>query len=512
MKYNSYNTNDLETRNKAIHSNEDTLILASAGTGKTKLLVDKLIYEKDHNDSYQTFAALTFTNKAAKEIKDRVKFNNRHLFIGTIDGFLEKEIIEPFISLYLKTESKLFYSYMNDNKFTSYSEGMQQIIDENIVGTYKEPSKNFKCELSLKILKEVIYSREYLKFKYKKIFIDEYQDCDFAMHSLFQFLNTQLEIKMFIVGDPKQAIYQFRGAKPQYLEELIKKDNYLKLQLNNNFRSKQNIIDFSQAISPEVEVENLVNSHSIFYYASNPSESKVNIIKFLIKESIIDLSSKTFLILGNNSDIYKLHTELDNIYPREFEIINKTNITNCINKSVLESIARFYFDSNFSEYDFIENLYLEYDNILITDIKHILLKIKNEPRIKNIEELFDRLKIPIYEFEGELESELLQTILQNDINKTLYKMQTTSKLLLTTHASKGLEADTVILFTNYFFHYQSFNAENNYVAITRAKNKLILIDDYNCRYKKRMNMLLEEHQYNKFIFDDFVTCIGNATQ
>ncbi|MBF2782716.1 ATP-dependent helicase [Staphylococcus saprophyticus] len=512
MKYNSYNTHDLETRNKAIHSNENTLILASAGTGKTKLLVDKLIYEQDHNVSYQTFAALTFTTKAAKEIKERVKFSNRYLFIGTIDGFLEKEIIEPFISLYLKTECTLFYSYTNNNKFTSYSDGIQQIIDKNIVGTYKESSKNFKCELSLKILKEVIYSREYLKFKYKKIFIDEYQDCDFTMHSLFQYLNTQLAIKMFIVGDPKQAIYQFRGANPRYLEDLIKKDDYLKLQLNNNFRSKQDIIDFSQAISPEIEVENLVNSKSIFYYASNPSESKANIIKFLIEESIIDLSSKTFLILGNNNDIYKLHKELNTIYPREFEIVNKTNITNCINKTILESIAKYYFDSEFSEYDFIENLYLEYDNILIADIKNILLKIKNEASIENIEELFDKLKIPVREFEGKLESELLQTILKNDINKTLYNMQTNSKLLLTTHASKGLEASTVILFTSYFFHYESFNVENNYVAITRAKNKLILIDDNNCRYKKRMNMLLEENQYNKFSFDDFVTDISNAIQ
>ena len=84
------------------------------------------------------------------------------------------------------------------------------------------------------------------------------------MHSLFQYLNTQLAIKMFIVGDPKQAIYQFRGANPRYLEDLIKKDDYLKLQLNNNFRSKQDIIDFSQAISPEIEVENLVNSKVYF--------------------------------------------------------------------------------------------------------------------------------------------------------------------------------------------------------------------------------------------------------
>lgn len=512
MKYNSYITHDLETRKKAIQSNEDTLILASAGTGKTKLLVDKLIYENEHNNSYQTFGALTFTNKAAKEIKDRVKFSNNRLFIGTIDGFLEKEIIEPFISLYLDTENKLFYSYANDNKITSYNEGIQQIIDENIVGTYKDPSKNFKCELALIILKRIIYSREYLEFKYKKIFIDEYQDCDFTMHSLFKFLNKQLKIKMFIVGDPKQAIYQFRGANPQFLEELIEKDTYLKLHLNNNFRSKQNIIDFSQAISPEVEVETLENSHSIFYYASNPSESKVNIINFLIEESIINLSTKTFLILGNNSDIHKLHKELNTIYPSEFEIVNKTNITNCINKNILESIARYYFDPNFSEYDFIEKLHFTNNDISVSDVNCILLKIKNEPLIKNIEELFARLKIPVYEFEGKLESELLQTILQNDNNKTLYNMQINSKLLLTTHASKGLEADTVILFTSYFFHYQSFNEENNYVAITRAKNKLILIDDYNYRYKKRMNMLLEKNQYNKFSFDDFVTDINNTIQ
>lgn len=91
---------DQEVRSKAISDTSNAIVLASAGAGKTRLLVDKLTCEINNNLSHYTFAAITFTNKAAKEMRSRINNDNTDLFIGTIDGFLEKEIIEPFFIFY----------------------------------------------------------------------------------------------------------------------------------------------------------------------------------------------------------------------------------------------------------------------------------------------------------------------------------------------------------------------------------------------------------------------------
>lgn len=500
---------DQDIRISAISSTEDTIVLASAGSGKTRLLIDKLNHDVSLNNSYRTFAAITFTSKAANEIRGRINIGDNDIFVGTIDKFLEKEIIEPFIKLIHPKISVFQYSYQRQHKFRTFTDGFLQIVNQQIFGVYSDNIQkrggNFKCDVALKILKNISFAEEYLKYKYQRIFVDEYQDCDSSMNNLFQYFRENLGIKLFIVGDNKQSIYQWRGASPRFLIELTRNSSYKTFKLTENFRSEIDIVDFSNAISSDTLVEEIIPLNSIKYYVSSPTDTQVDIIKYLVDNLVIDFSKKIFILVGRNRDIVELHEELDNEYPDQFKYAANNNISSCTNSILLEGIARYYFNYNYSEFNFLEDSHIEYDRTFAEKIKQKLDLITTKPTSSNIESLFYELAIPVSTFNNELESEILESIINDDMNKVLYVPEDDqTKLIITTHSAKGLEADTVIVFTNYYFWGAQLNTENNYVGITRAENNLIIVDNDQQRYKNAINELLIKNNDSIFSFDDFV--------
>lgn len=503
---------DQEMRLSAIESTGNTIVLASAGSGKTRLLIDKLSYDTTSNETYQTFAAITFTHKAAKEIRQRNNAIRSDIFIGTIDGFLEKEVIEPFIRLLYKEISVYQFSYQRQHKFHTFQEGINKIKYQHVFSTYSDrvqkSGKNFKCEVALKLLTEIPFAREYLMYKYQRIFIDEYQDCDSSMNYFFQYLRDNLGIKLFIVGDIKQSLYQWRGASPKYLRDLSQNSTFEVFQLTENFRSNPDIVDFSNAISTELEVEEIAPLSSIYYYTPTIYNTKFEIIKHFIENSFIDLSKKIFILLGRNIDISNLYSELNTEYPGVFKYVSHNNISACPNKLILEGIAKYFFDENYSEYDFLENLYFEYDRIFAKTVRQKLESIVSNPSNDNIETLFFDLDIPVATFDNELESIILEKVLKNDANKIIYLPEDSeAKLILTTHSSKGLEADTVVNFVEYYLWNSQLNHETNYVGITRAENKLIIIDNPKQQYKESINKVLLSNNKSYVSLDDFVEII-----
>ena len=68
--------------------------------------------------------------------------------------------------------------------------------------------------------------RLFLKAKYFKIYVDEYQDCDRTMHDFFMYLCNELGIELFVVGDEKQSIYIWRGAYPEAFHSIWTMDNF----------------------------------------------------------------------------------------------------------------------------------------------------------------------------------------------------------------------------------------------------------------------------------------------
>ena len=73
------------------------IVRASAGTGKTHTMVAKIATEIEHNHTHKSIAAITFTIKAAQEIKDRLTIDSSRHFIGTNNSFVIEEIIKPFL-------------------------------------------------------------------------------------------------------------------------------------------------------------------------------------------------------------------------------------------------------------------------------------------------------------------------------------------------------------------------------------------------------------------------------
>lgn len=86
---------DSKIRESILTTDGNIVIAADAGTGKTYMTVERIKHDVMKVDNYQTYAAITFTNKAAKELMDRLG-EIQQGFVGTNDKFILNEVIIPF--------------------------------------------------------------------------------------------------------------------------------------------------------------------------------------------------------------------------------------------------------------------------------------------------------------------------------------------------------------------------------------------------------------------------------
>lgn len=237
---------DQKTRNDILNYNGSLVVRASAGSGKTTIMVKKIKKVLGEIKDHKTVAATTFTRKATQEIRKRYRElgGEKTFLVTTNDSFVEQEVIRPFINDAHRTQevkwdevdlsglnisnynfnsldlSDFSNSYDRKDSKETYGLLLKELIDNHILAKYFDNKNNFKFELALFILKNSKACKEYLKYKYKMIFIDEYQDSDSMMHELFMYLNSELGIDIFIVGDVKQAIYLWRGAKEDIFDKI----------------------------------------------------------------------------------------------------------------------------------------------------------------------------------------------------------------------------------------------------------------------------------------------------
>lgn len=136
------------------------------------------------------------------------------------------------------------------------------------------------------------------------------------------------------------------------------------------------------------------------------------------------------------------------------------------------------------------------------EIKQKLVDIPDNVVVSTIDSYLDVL---ITNYEDKLESQILLEILSNLDNKKLFDTNLMSNnLIMTTHGSKGLAADTVVIFVEYLIdrYKQELKFEDHYVAITRAKSKVIIIDNQTI-YTNEINRFLRSNN-GKFSFEDFI--------
>lgn len=287
--------NDMQK--KAVTCTEGPLlVLAGAGSGKTKVLTTRIAYLiNEKNVDPSSILAITFTNKAAKEMKDRViklignigysmKISTFHSFglsilkehcdlLGYSKNFtiidsddsmtLIKKIVKD-----LNLDSKIFNPKMIRNKISGaknelmdpaeYVRFANTDMEEKIVSVYERYQKRLKLNnsfdfddllmLPIKLLKENPDVLKQYQEKFKYVMVDEYQDTNQAQYILTKMMSAKYK-NICVVGDNDQSIYMFRGANYRNILNFEKDyKNTRVILLEENYRSTKNILDVANSI------------------------------------------------------------------------------------------------------------------------------------------------------------------------------------------------------------------------------------------------------------------------
>ena len=300
------------------HIDGPMLVLAGAGSGKTKVLTSRIAYLIEQGVSIDNILAITFTNKAAKEMKDRVikliGYDAKSIQISTFHSFGLKIIKENYARLGYKsnfvildsddtlTVIKKIMKDLNLNpKFYNAREIRNKIssaknelmdpekyskvqFDSNIIEVYRKYNKKLLINnsvdfddlliLPIKLFREYPDVLKYYQDKYKYVLIDEYQDTNEAQY-IFSKMLCNNHKNIFVVGDNDQAIYAFRGANYKNILNFEKDYPDCKvIMLEENYRSTQNILDAANSVIKHNKMRKDKN-----LWCNNDIGSKVKYIK-----------------------------------------------------------------------------------------------------------------------------------------------------------------------------------------------------------------------------------------
>ena len=273
------------------HIDGPMLVLAGAGSGKTKVLTNRIANLIENGVSPSNILAITFTNKAAREMKDRVSYligNINNIQISTFHSLGLKIIKENYSLLGYERNFTIIDSddvltvikkimkdlnmskdYYNPreirNKISSAKNEMMGIdefskveFDHKVVEVYRRYQKKLKegnsvdfddlLILPIKLFKNYHYVLEEYQDRYKYILIDEYQDTNEAQYTFSKLLAAKYR-NIFVVGDNDQAIYAFRGANYKNILNFEKDYPEAKvIMLEENYRSTKTILNAANSV------------------------------------------------------------------------------------------------------------------------------------------------------------------------------------------------------------------------------------------------------------------------
>lgn len=482
---------DAEIRKEILNTSGSIVVSASAGSGKTTIMLHKILKKLAEMTDHRTVAAITFTIKATEEIRKKANEEGivKEFVVLTNDSFVEYEIIRPFLMTAFDESynNDFLVSYDRQQKFSSFDVGMEKLKRENKLGTYFNSKKNFKFELAKKILEQSQAAREYFKARYSMLFLDEYQDSDLDMHELFMYIKNELGIALFIVGDAKQAIYLWRGAQ-RNIFSLLEQEMFSSFKLIHNFRSHFEIVNYANAIHDPtqfLEIDN-ANVTRVIHCITNDG---INSIDEMFKSGKLDIKKSTTIIANFHDDAKEISDSL-NERGYNFIYLPRTPLDDSgENSNVLISIAHYVIDINYSVYDIAEMLRIEQIKSVLNKIEDLLEPLKiivsagtniDQETIRNVVVRFIN-NFNSY-FNLEISGSEIELLIETLLNKAYYpafiKTNDLHKVM-TVFGSKGLEFNQVVSFSRYYDFNDESNKNNHYVCVTRAEEKFIMIEDGN---------------------------------
>lgn len=465
------------TQQTIVDTTGNLIVRASAGTGKTHTMVTKIAAEIERNRTHKVVAAITFTIKAAQEIKDRLSVDVTRHFIGTNNSFAIEEVIKPFMKDVYGADYAIDMSTDYSAKIDTFQEGLDKIRCDGVLCSYKDNKKNFIFELAQLIVENSTACQLYLQAKYFKIYIDEYQDCDKAMHDFFMYICDNLNIETFVVGDEKQSIYIWRGAYPEAFKGIWEKENFKKIFMGNNFRSCQQIQNYSNLLCEEtrhlyVPTGSLEN---IVWLTPTSAAWASGVLKH------IDITQRTALLRFKNADAETGANDLS-IAGMSFTFIPQLPIADITTETawLYTAIAKYLVLEKYSVYDLIADIPVEGNESrkAVNAIKSHLTNTRNSI-IQSDSLAFESAVISLAEYLGySTRKDHIKKLYKTVSDKRYHVAFDTEKyqnIAITFHSSKGLEFDQVILFAGDYNLSDNSSIYNHYVAVTRAKHKVIIV-------------------------------------
>ncbi|OMG00445.1 ATP-dependent helicase [Paenibacillus sp. FSL R7-0337] len=260
---------DLNPKQRAVcTSDKNTILTACPGSGKTKTLTYRLAFLSImHTESNNLNIAITYTNRASEEIRNRLLSFNidlNKIWAGTIHQFCLEFIIRPY-SMYSKRISRgyrIIDEFVQKRYVREICEQLQIRLGYNenpfaypeIVIEYKRRLKENReidfdmiLDLSFELLNNNAFIRHNLSNILRSIHVDEYQDTNDLQYKILGLIARENNrIRYFFIGDVNQAIYGGIGGIAKSKTELdeICGANFEVEQLDGCYRSSQRVIDF----------------------------------------------------------------------------------------------------------------------------------------------------------------------------------------------------------------------------------------------------------------------------
>lgn len=282
---------DLNARQReAFDQSGNTVLLAGPGSGKTATLVLKVARLLDEIEPPRGLACLTYGNEAAGEFKSRLRDlgvrSGGRLFTGTVHSFCLAHVLRPFASRLgpderfvvtseVATDEELALArargldaagvHEPETWWKAKLEAYRRLVlvdasfAKDLDNRLPHIAHGYAAQLrlmgridfddivlgSLKLIRRDAHVRRALSAKYPWFVIDEYQDLGLALHGIVKVLLDHAGVNVFVVGDPDQSIYAFSGARPEFLDEIAKRQDVHLVRLALNYRCRQRIIDAS---------------------------------------------------------------------------------------------------------------------------------------------------------------------------------------------------------------------------------------------------------------------------
>jgi len=308
--------------------------LASAGSGKTRVLTERIKRLSETADG--KILAITFTNKAANEIRERLGTSEKikkNVFVGTFHSFCQSvlelrfkllgyskmphifeddsdrlELIKQAIKSVPHFES--IYNDLEPKKKNEYTYNALQFIStvkrELLTAEeLAEDSKNNEYQYLFETYQDILKSNNVIDFddiirlvyelftnnesvanlyrkSYSLVCIDECQDLNKLQYFLLKSICGNAIKNVMMVGDPNQAIYGFNGSASSYMQEDFVSDFQAKvITLDENYRCSKSVIEASNSLmNLDVEAVNyVIKGHFEIY----PAQSEMKLSLFLIK-------------------------------------------------------------------------------------------------------------------------------------------------------------------------------------------------------------------------------------